>query len=180
MDFLKDSKAAHAQGTPTEPEPATTDQQASPTDATTPRNTSQGRDQAEEIVDKGLFTRSDSSNPSHPVLTKAMSNKKAMLREYVPKTIIQFLRERKSFHENSEMLREHMQASFKINSPGGLALRATPLTQAPPELILDPDAKTPADSNTNHNQKPFVVAVIYLLILRLWVEPTRVKPTWWT
>ena len=77
-----------------------------------------------------------------------------MKREYIPKTIIQFLRERKSFHENSEILHKHMINLNKITSPGTTLRNGNVVV---PELNLEPDEAGEFDG------KPFVLAVDPLL-----------------
>lgn len=113
--------------------------------------------QKKEDVDSGLFTRS--SGIDTLTLSKTLSSRKAMKREYVPKTIIQFLRERKSFHENQEQLQKHMKEAHRLLSPAAFMRTSNNVVNCP-ELILDPEAKLsdsqiqPASSN-----EPFIIAV---------------------
>ena len=86
-------------------------------------------------VDKGLFTLNEQPN-----LNRGLSSRKQMKREYIPKTIIQFLRERKSFHENSENLQRHMTNVNKITSPSP---QIRPALINVPELTLEPNESTP-------------------------------------
>jgi len=96
-------------------------------------------------VDKGLFSLNE-----QPSLNRGLSSRKQMKREYIPKTIIQFLRERKSFHENSENLLRHMTNINKITSPSP---QIRPALLNVPELTLEPNDSTPTVST------PTVIAV---------------------
>lgn len=110
----------------------------------------------DDNVDKALFTTGGIDSAT---LSKTLSSKKAMKREYVPKTIIQFLRERKSFHENHAQLQKHMSEAHRLLSPHGF-VRASSNVANCPELVLDPEAK-PAEASIQGNPSslPFIIAV---------------------
>lgn len=120
-------------------------------------STAQGEGQTkEDIVDPGLFTKNSYDTSA---LSKTLSSRKAMKREYVPKTIIQFLRERKSFHENQEQLHKHMKEAHKLLSPAGFVRQTSNMMNCP-ELVLDPEAKQSENSNQGSGQgAPFIIAV---------------------
>ena len=127
-------------------EPETQEQQEKATDSA----------KQDDNVDKALFTKGGIDSAT---LSKTLSSKKAMKREYVPKTIIQFLRERKSFHENHAQLQKHMSEAHKLLSPHGFIRTANPVANCP-ELVLDPEAKqTEGASSPSSSSQPFIIAV---------------------
>jgi hypothetical protein len=105
-------------------------------------------EEKDDKVDRALFTRND-----QPVITKTTSTRKNMKREYIPKTILQFLRERKSYEENNEFMQKHMTHLSKITSP--LMASRPPLINVP-EFYLDGSGDTPKGEITT-----FVIAVLF-------------------
>ena len=134
-------------------------------------------DSKDEGVDKSLFTKSGGMDTL--ALSRTLSSKKAMKREYVPKTIIQFLRERKSFHENHEQLHKHMRDAHKLLSPAAFTRQTSSLMNCP-DLVLDPEAKQGEQQGQSQTQwVPFIIAVCSNSS-RLWEVPIQAKLVWST
>lgn len=93
-----------------------------------------------------------------------------MKREYVPKTIIQFLRERKSFHENQEQLQKHMKEAHRLLSPTGFMRQSSNVVNCP-ELVLDPESKQNESQTPQASlSEPFIIAVDSYEPDRWWCE----------